>query len=82
VSQGIRYDLVISSDATPDMAPASVKRFCTGKELDMSRKQFSPEQIIAMLREAEVLLSQGTQVAEASRKLEAKEQTCHLCLVG
>lgn len=41
----------------------------------MGRKRYSPEQIITMLREAEVLLSQGTQVAEVSRKLRVTEQT-------
>jgi putative transposase len=41
----------------------------------MGRKRFSPEQIITMLREAEVFLSQGTQVAEVSRKLGVTEQT-------
>ena len=41
----------------------------------MSRKRFTPEQIIAMLREAEVLLSQGTQAAEVWRKLGVSEQT-------
>ena len=41
----------------------------------MSRKRFSPEQIITMLREAEVLLSQGAQVAEVCRKLGVSEQT-------
>ena len=41
----------------------------------MSRKRFSPEQIITMLREAEVLLSQGAQVAEVWRKLGVSEQT-------
>jgi transposase-like protein len=41
----------------------------------MSRKRFTPEQIIAMLREAEVLLSQGAQVADVWRKLGVSEQT-------
>jgi len=41
----------------------------------MGRKHYSPEQIIIMLREAEVLLSQGTQVAEVCRKLGVTEQT-------
>ncbi len=41
----------------------------------MGRKRYSPEQIITMLREAEVLLSQGTRVAEVSRKLGVTEQT-------
>jgi putative transposase len=41
----------------------------------MVRKVFKPEQIINKLREAEVLLSQGTTVGEASRKLGITEQT-------
>jgi transposase-like protein len=41
----------------------------------MGRKRFSPEQIITMLREAEVILSQGAAVAEACRKLGVTEQT-------
>jgi len=41
----------------------------------MPRKQFSSEQIITKLREAEVLLSQGMIVVEAARQLEISEQT-------
>jgi putative transposase len=41
----------------------------------MGRKHYSPEQIITMLREAEVFLSQGTQVAEVCRKLVVSEQS-------
>jgi putative transposase len=41
----------------------------------MVKKAFKPEQIINKLREAEVLLSQGLTVAEASRKLGLTEQT-------
>ena len=41
----------------------------------MPRKQFSSEQIITKLREAEVLLSQGLTVTEAVKKLEISEQT-------
>jgi len=41
----------------------------------MVRKGFKPEQIIGKLREAEVLLSQGGTVAQASRKLGITEQT-------
>jgi putative transposase len=41
----------------------------------MPRKQFSSEQIITKLREAEVLLSQGLTVIEAVKKLEISEQT-------
>ena len=39
------------------------------------RRAFQPEQIINRLREAEVLLSQGASVAEASRKIGVTEQT-------
>ena len=41
----------------------------------MPRKQFTSEQIITILREAEVLLSQGLTVIEAVKKLEISEQT-------
>ena len=41
----------------------------------MIRKVFKPEQIINKLREGEVLLSQGSTVGEASRKLGVTEQT-------
>ncbi len=35
----------------------------------MKRKRYSPEQIIAMLREAEVKIAQGMAVGEVSRQL-------------
>jgi putative transposase len=41
----------------------------------MKKKEFTPEQIITMLREAEVLLSQGATAAEVVRKLSISEQT-------
>jgi putative transposase len=41
----------------------------------MVRRSFAPEQIINKLREAEVLLSQGSTVAQASRKIGLTEQT-------
>ena len=39
------------------------------------RRSYTPEQIITKLREAEILLSQGKTVQEASRRLEISEQT-------
>jgi len=39
------------------------------------RRKYSAEQIITKLREAEVLLSQGKTIAEASKVLEINEQT-------
>ena len=41
----------------------------------MAKKSHSPEQIINKLREAEILLNQGTTVGEASRKIGVTEQT-------
>jgi putative transposase len=40
----------------------------------MVKKGYTPEQIINKLREAEVLLSQGSSVVEASRKIGVTEQ--------
>ena len=41
----------------------------------MSRKRYTPEQMIGMLREAEVCLSQGQKVSEVCRGLGIAEQT-------
>ena len=41
----------------------------------MKKKGFTAEQIINMLREAEVLLSQGSTAVEVARKLGITEQT-------
>ena len=39
------------------------------------RRSYTPEQIITKLREAEILLSQGKTVKEASKLVEISEQT-------
>ena len=41
----------------------------------MPKKRYAPEQIINSLREAEVLMSQGSTAAEAARHLSITEQT-------
>jgi putative transposase len=41
----------------------------------MVKKGYTPEQIINKLREAEILLSQGNSIIEASRKIGVTEQT-------
>jgi transposase-like protein len=41
----------------------------------MPKKNYTPEQIINSLREAEVLLSQGSTAAEAARHMGISEQT-------
>ncbi len=41
----------------------------------MAKKRHTAEQIISKLREAEVLLSKGTEMPQVCRKLEVTEQT-------
>ena len=41
----------------------------------MDRRAYTPEQIIGKLREAEILLSQGATVGEASKRIGVTEQT-------
>ncbi len=41
----------------------------------MAKKSHSPEVIINKLREAEILLNQGANIGEASRKIGVTEQT-------
>ena len=41
----------------------------------MARRQFKTEQIINKLREAEVLISQGSTIGQTSRKIGITEQT-------
>ena len=41
----------------------------------MVRKNFTPEQIINKLREAEIHINQGISISEASRKISVTEQT-------
>ena len=41
----------------------------------MARKRFTPEPIITMLREAEVLLIQSNPISEVCRTLGVSEQT-------
>jgi putative transposase len=41
----------------------------------MVKKRYTPEQVINKLREAEILLSQGSNIIEASRKIGVTEQT-------
>jgi putative transposase len=41
----------------------------------MAKKTYTPEQIINKLREAEIHLSQGSSIGEASRKIGITDQT-------
>ena len=41
----------------------------------MSRKRYSPEKIIGMLREVEIGLAQGLTVSQVFRQLSISEQT-------
>jgi len=44
----------------------------------MSRKRFKPEQIINLLREAEVGLSQGHRIGEVCRSLGISQQSSEM----
>jgi transposase-like protein len=48
---------------------------CGQQEVSMGIRKHTPEQTIAKLREAEVLLAQGETVPKVSRKLGVTEQT-------
>jgi len=41
----------------------------------MGKKNFTPEQIIRHLREAEILLGKGSNIAQACKKIGVSEQT-------
>jgi len=41
----------------------------------MTRKRYTPEQIIRKLREAEVMISQGKSISQASRQIGIVDQT-------
>lgn len=41
----------------------------------MGRKRYTPEQIIKLLREAEILISQGLSTSKAARQIGITEQT-------
>ena len=41
----------------------------------MARRSYRPEKIINKLREVEALVSQGSTIGEATRKIEADEET-------
>ncbi|MGI9015300.1 MAG: transposase, partial [Phycisphaerales bacterium] len=43
----------------------------------MKRKQHTPEQIIAKLREADAMLATGATIAQIVQRLEISEQTFH-----
>ena len=43
----------------------------------MARKHHKPEEIVAKLRQVEVLLAQGKTAAEAVRTIGVTEQTCY-----
>ena len=44
----------------------------------MPRKKNTPDQIISKLRQAEIVMNQGSTVAEVCRKIEVTEQTYFL----
>jgi putative transposase len=49
--------------------------FCHEEDFTMSRKRHKPEEIVAKLRQVDVLVSQGKPVAEAVRAIAVTEVT-------
>jgi putative transposase len=48
-----------------------------GRQDNMPKRRYIPEEVIGKLREAEVRLSQGQSVAQVARALTISELTCH-----
>ena len=46
----------------------------------MTRKRYTPEQIIRKLRESEVMISQGKRISQASHQIGIVDQTYYNCL--
>src|ERR1700761_5016914 len=51
--------------------------FCREEDFRMSQKRHKPEEIVAKLRQVDVLVSQGTPVAEAVRSSAVTEVTSY-----
>ncbi len=68
-------DLIDLTPLNESRFRVSIVGFGPRKEVGMARKRFTPEQIIGMLREAEVRLSQGEKVKGICRSLGITEQT-------
>jgi len=49
--------------------------FCQEEDVEMSEKRHKPEEIVAKLRQVDVLVSQGKPVAEAVRAIAVTEVT-------
>jgi hypothetical protein len=50
-----------------------------GRIITMARRRHTPEQIIRKLREADLLLAEGAEVADVARHLEISEATITGC---
>jgi putative transposase len=78
-----KFLMEIAENVNPgDLTPLNESRFWVRiiesgkrKEVRMARRRFTPEQIIGMLREAEVRLSQGEKVKGICRSFGITEQT-------
>jgi len=73
------HDLRLLIDPLPENCTSLVERIPStengaGKDFSM-KKRYSSEQIVAMLRDADVLLGKGMKVPEASKQLGISEQT-------
>ena len=46
-------------------------------DLTMARRKHTPDQILAKLRDADVMQAEGLSIAEIAKRLEIAEQTYH-----
>ena len=46
-------------------------------DLTMARRKHTPDQILAKLRDADVMQAEGLSIAEIAKRLEVSEQTYH-----
>src|SRR5690242_8243330 len=52
----------------------------TSRRTVMARKRYKPEEIVAKLRQVDVLVSQGQNMVDAIRQIGAGGQPCRVCI--
>jgi transposase-like protein len=67
--------LFVKPDLPPKRYPQNHVRLGKDNGGNMVKKGYTPEQIINKLREAEIMISQGNRIMEASRKIGVTEPT-------
>ena len=65
----------MADSVLPPLKCSTHNRARLPEEDRMGRKHHKPEEIVAKLRQVEVLTGQGRSIAEAARSIEVSEQT-------